>query len=85
MGEAVSEALALAKCPKPCSECPDGSHHWIEDWSGATEVDPDNVTLACKHCDATAGLCFDCSGPIVPIVDDSGLCQDCKGTDGDEP
>ncbi len=70
--------LALLPCPKPCSECPERDHHWLEDWSEATEERPGKVQLACKHCDATAAICGECLGPILPVVDDSELCQECK-------
>jgi hypothetical protein len=68
--------LAAQPCPKPCVECEDRQHHWLEMATNdeGEAVDPH---FACKHCDATTPMCEDCLGPIVPVVDDGGLCAEC--------
>lgn len=48
------------KCPRPCSECPDGNHHF-SDYVGFPQHEPGHEAAVkhhlpswytCKHCDA---------------------------------
>jgi hypothetical protein len=76
--EAVREstdALGRNKCPKPCVECEDGDHHWLDQ---ATDDDgnPVDPFFACKHCDATAGMCAECLQPN--LIADAALCTECN-------
>jgi ribosomal protein L37E len=62
----VGEVHGPASCPRPCHDCPEGMHHWLE-----TSISPDEAEgtpveaydfehdtehalahLACKNCDA---------------------------------
>ena len=44
-----------------CSDCRGEQHHWIEDCG---DDDDDGQFYACKHCDATANACGNCSSPV---------------------
>ncbi len=41
-------AKSKIKCPKPCVDCDDGNHHWLEDF----DSENGDVFMVCKHCDA---------------------------------
>jgi hypothetical protein len=58
------EATEAAQCRR-CSECPDYSHHWLEDPGSHHAWD-----FVCKHCPAKGSECPDCHG--------SG-CDPCNG------
>ncbi len=38
-----------------CSECPEGPHHWIDDFESLTGI-------SCKHCPAIGVECAHCGG-----------------------
>lgn len=60
------------KCPRPCVECPDGDHHWLDHFDDEHEAFTKYGLLmwfACKHCEAWT--------PEVFIPDES-LCQSCE-------
>lgn len=81
--EGVAEELARAPagpCPRPCSECPDANHHWLEQCTddAGEPVDP---YYACKHCDAKAGCCDECLEPIFPVA--TAACPNCASAEGE--
>lgn len=61
-------------CPRPCVECPDAQHHWLD---SCTDEDgnPVDPHYACKHCDATTGVCDECVGPLSS--DKFTVCDGC--------
>lgn len=43
------------KCPKPCAECPDENHHWLDHFDeehAAFRIHGLLIWHACKHCNA---------------------------------
>ncbi len=66
------------KCPRPCSECADGLHHWLEQCCD-DDGKPITPRYECKHCDALAGHCDECGGAALPYPSD--LCGECAGNE----
>lgn len=75
--------MAVEKCPRPCGECSDGTHHFSD------PMRDDDGNYVCKHCDATAPMCSLCGEAAWPppwAVDVSGdaVCSGCSaGPDSD--
>lgn len=76
---ARSAELLTASAPcRRCSDCHGAEHHWIDN----ADVDLDDATHACKHCDAVGDECETCDGEGGRTSEDGhalGLCPRCKG------
>jgi hypothetical protein len=59
-----------------CSECVGQEHHFL----GIAEhdVETNEWYYPCKHCDAWALECDRCGEGFWPVMDDSGLCAECR-------
>ena len=65
---------ARTECRR-CTECEGEEHHWMV-ILGEAESDGDDITIPCKHCDATThGVDCEACGEIVPAAV-SHLCEE---------
>lgn len=64
--DAIQAARSAAGC-RTCSECVGDPHHWIEHCDDPGEPDP-FVGYVCKHCEARADICDECSVAIYPMT-----------------
>jgi hypothetical protein len=69
-----------------CSECPNSSHHWMEDF-GAYDAEvgegPVPGDFGCKHCEQRGVECADCNGTGVELYDDRDGTEDCPTCKGE--